>query len=443
MMTREDFRRVVLGIFEKREDLCRAYTQPNIEKFRKGNLTLRLTDKTGAPIARKRVHITQKTHDFKYGANIFLLDEFPDNERNARYRETFSQYFNLATVPFYWADLEPAEGNLRFAADSPKIYRRPAPDLCLDYCRKAGICAKLHCLFYDAYIPEWLPRQNEAEMLRLYEKRFREISEHYAGGSFYEIEVSNEVLQIPGWTTNSILCERRDTPLWAWKMAEKYFPRDTLVINETNKLVNVAKHTYRSPYFLMLENLLKDGAGIDKIGVQHHMFVGVRHSQEEDLAQYLDMMDPQNIIKGLQILSAFGKPLEITEVTIPTLAGDEDLQAEMLRRLYEIWFATPLMETVVYWNTAENTAYVDPDKEWNENAVYGGLFHNDLSPKPAATMLRHLFEHVWHTELDPETDENGYVTFRGFYGDYEARVGEANFSFGLHKGNSEVVSAQI
>ena len=438
MMDQADFRRAVLEKFEEKEELCRAYVDSNIEAHRKGNVTLRLTDKTGAPIAGKRIHVSQKSHDFKYGANLFLLDEFPDGERNARYREVFSEYFNLATVPFYWAELEPVEGKPRFAADSPKIYRRPAPDLCLDYCREKGISAKLHCLFYDKFIPDWLPKRDEAEMFRLYEKRFREIAERYGNGKLYEVEVSNELLDEYRWTTQSVLCNRRDTPLWAWKMAERYFLNDTLVINEAQQLPSLAVHDYRAPYFLFLESLMNGGARIDKIGVQHHMFVGSHGPQETELPKYLKLMDPENVIHGLQILSDFGKPLEITEVTVPTFLGDEETQAELLRRLYEIWFATPLMESVVYWNTADGTAYVSPSGTANENNVHGGLFRNDLSPKQSAQMLKHLFGEVWHTELDLETDADGRISFRGFYGDYEARVGKTAARFGLRKGNGSV-----
>jgi len=441
-MNHEEYRKKTLAAFSGAEEEIAAYVAPNIEKYRKGTVKLRLTEKNGKPIAGKRVHIAQQTHDFKYGANIFLLDEFPDGERNLRYRDAFADYFNLATVPFYWSELEPTEGALRFAANSPKIYRRPAPDLCLNYCREKEIDAKLHCLFYDKFIPDWLPRGNESEMLRLYEKRFCEIAERYGNRQLYEIEVSNEVLENYGWKTKSVLSDRRDTPLWAWQMAKQYFPNDRLVINETNKLTEVAQHTYRSSYFLMLENLFKDGARIDKIGVQHHIFIGASGTQEEELPKFLPMLDPKAIIKGLQILSTFGKPLEITEVTIPTLDGDEWLQAELLRHMYEIWFATPQMASVIYWNTADGTAYTG-DANWNENNVCAGLFHPDMTPKPAAEMLKHLFGEVWHTELDLETDASGCADFRGFYGDYEAKVGEKTARFGLHQDAKKITDLTI
>ena len=76
---------------------------------------------SGKPVPRReRSVLRQKTHDFGYGANIFMLDEFETEEKNAEYRRVFGEYFNMATVPFYWDTLEPDEGHPRFAKDSNK-----------------------------------------------------------------------------------------------------------------------------------------------------------------------------------------------------------------------------------------------------------------------------------------------------------------------------------
>ena len=114
-------------------------TAAGIENARKGFATVRVVDADGKPVPGAKISVRQKTHDFGYGANIFMLDEFECEEKNRIYREKFAELFNLATVPFYWSDLEPEEGKPRFAKDSPKIYRRPAPDLCVEYCKEKGI----------------------------------------------------------------------------------------------------------------------------------------------------------------------------------------------------------------------------------------------------------------------------------------------------------------
>lgn len=152
-MTNAEMRQKCLSPFLEQEALYKERICPNIEKYRKGDFRLRLTDRDGKPLAGVTVEVRQETHDFKYGANIFMLDEFPTDAENAAYRDLFHRYFNLATVPFYWDGIEPQEGHPRYAADSEKVARRPAPDLCMDYCREHGIAPKLHCLFYDKWIP--------------------------------------------------------------------------------------------------------------------------------------------------------------------------------------------------------------------------------------------------------------------------------------------------
>ena len=57
----------------------------------------------------------------------------------------------MATLPFYWNDLEPEKGKQRYEKDSPKIYRRPTIDLCIEYCEQNGIEPREHALAYDAF----------------------------------------------------------------------------------------------------------------------------------------------------------------------------------------------------------------------------------------------------------------------------------------------------
>ena len=162
--------------YDDNKEAVDARIADGIEKYRKGDCKVVLTDKSGAPIAGKKVKIKQTNHDFNFGANIFLLDEFDNDEYNAAYRELFKNHFNAATVPFYWNGIEPEQGKPRYDKNSPKVYRRPAPDLCLEYCNENNIRPKLHCLVYDKFAPEWLTEMGEGEVLAKYEQRFKEIA---------------------------------------------------------------------------------------------------------------------------------------------------------------------------------------------------------------------------------------------------------------------------
>lgn len=445
-MNIKELRELYFKAYNDNKDYVDTRIAEGIEKHRKGACRIRFTDDEGKPLANKNVKLTQKTHDFKYGANIFMLDEFKEEEYNKEYRRFFKEYFNLATVPFYWGDLEPEEGKPRYPANSPKIYRRPAPDLCVDYCEENGIMPKLHCLVYDKFIPKWLHDLPLDEVKAKYEERFRQIAERYSGRMF-EFEVINEVLCEEHWPYKSVLSEERDIIEWSFETARKYFPDEVLVINEGNPIQKLAQEDYRTPYFMMVENALLNGAEIDKIGLQNHFFAGAGCQTPEafdrDLKSdgWLKMNDPMTYFKGLDVMAELGLPLELTEVTVPTF-GDgeeaEELQADMLRLWYSVWFSHPAVDSVVYWNTVDGYAYVvsDGTRCWNENNCRGGLWHKDLTPKKSAEMLKRLFDEEWHTDLELTTDANGYVDFRGFFGEYDGEIDGMDFDFEIHKNDN-------
>lgn len=440
MLSMEEKRRLWLKGFEEHPELMNKRVPEGIEKYRKGWCKIRLTDEDGQPLANKTVTVDQQTHDFKFGAHIFMLDEFESEEDNKKFREMFREYFNLATVPFYWDGLEPEEGKPRYDKNSKKVYRRPAPELCMEYCEENGIDTKLHCLVYDKFTPDWLPKQDMAAMEKAYEERFRQIAERYSG-RMMEFEVINETLCEAAWITDSVIMEKRDLVEWAFALSRKHLPYETLVINEGNPIDMLVDHDYRAPYFMQIEKCLQNGVEIDKIGLQHHLFVGAQAKTEEEYdaavrGNAIKMADPVRNFKMLDLMAEFGLPLEMTEVTIPTFGDtqeDEELQAELLKNLYSIWFSHPSVNTIVYWNQIEGYCYISPRHTWNENNCRGGLFHHDLTPKKSALMLKKLINEDWHTKLTLTTDENGYAEFRGFYGEYTAECDGSTALFGIHK----------
>lgn len=160
-----------------------------------------------------------------------MLDELETEEKDERYKEIFKETFNEATLPFYWKEIEPAEGNLRFKKDSPKIYRRQAPDLCLEYCDKYGITPKAHCLTYFNSQPDWVDGIDISDMKIKLEKHYCELAERYAG-KINGWEVINELFCAwDPWIKNPFFISDDVLDL-NFKLAEKYFPCNELIINE-------------------------------------------------------------------------------------------------------------------------------------------------------------------------------------------------------------------
>lgn len=411
-MARRD---TALRYFNEQKDIMDLKVKSGIELNRKGSAHINIK---GENLPENiTVEVEQKNHEFKFGANIFMLDEFECEEKNRIYREKFAELFNLATVPFYWSDLEPEEGKPRFAKDSPKIYRRPAPDLCVEYCKEKGIEPKCHCLNYDAWLPNWLNNATIEEHKAKLEKRFREIAEHYAK-DLPSFEVTNETLQ----NCRSKFFYEDDFLEWSYRMADRYFPNNRLIINDYN-IWWPNSYNNRNAYFMQIERLLRNGiTHLDSIGMQFHSFFPL--ANEPNMAK--ERYNPDSLYRLMDLYARFGLAEQITEMTIPAYGDDaenEEIQAELLKNVYSIFFSHPAMEAVIYWNLVDGYAAFAPqgDMKCGENIYYGGLMHFDMTEKPSYKMLKKLIHEDWHTS-ETVSAKNGAVDFRGFYGDYKLTV---------------------
>ena len=409
--------------FAEAEDWAQPRIKEGIEKNRKADNCIEIVDPQGKPVSDVTVRYKQKTHSFWHGANCFMLDELETPEKNEKYRKLFAAAFNQATLPFYWSDLEPEKGKPRFAKDSPKIYRRPAPDLCLEYCSEHGITPKLHCLNYDQWSPMWLPMHDVAEVRRQLERRIAEIAERYAD-KIHCMEVINETLcpfKDLDYRHSTDFFWEDDLISWSFETARKYLHENELVINEATRFVWDVNRGERSWYALSIADAIRRGAGIDTIGMQFHMFN--RFETEEELT--LPYYDPKRLFSVMDFYDRhFHKPLQITEVTIPAYsnsAEDEETQAKVIENLYSIWFSHSAMEAITYWNLVDGYAAFAPqgDMTSGENYYYGGLVRFDFTPKPAYYTIQELFQHRWHTEGSAKTDAEGCADIRGFKGDYD------------------------
>jgi len=426
--------RGMLAPYERNRDQVDERIRDGIERHRKDAATLRVVDGSGAPVAGAKVSVVQRRHDFRLGCNLFLLDELETEEKNETYRRLFADMFDLAVLPFYWNALEPTPGALRFAADSPRIYRRPPPDLCVAYCRDHGIVPKLHCLNYDAWpTPDWVPRESVAATKRALETRFAQIAERYAA-DIPCIEVTNETLNPPVPQCTPFFLED-DFVSWSFETARRYFPSNELVINEpTSKVLwnifgEMPDHMRqrclgnRSQYFLLLQRELAHGTPIDAVGIQYHVFT----SRERAAASAATLCDPLFLYRVLDLYGSLGKPVQITETTLPSFgesAEDEEVQAELLRMAFSVFFSHPAVEAAIWWNLVDGYAAGGGpgDMTAGENRYRGGLLRFDLGEKPAFRELRRLFKEEWRTRCVLETDADGRCSFCGFHGDYDVAV---------------------
>ena len=423
-------REEVLRPFVEQADYLNERVSTGIEMNRKGWAELSFVDREGKPVKGVTVEARQRTHDFKTGANLFMLEELETPEKNAEYKRLFADAFNLATLPFYWRDLEPEQGKPRFAKDSPKVYRRPAPDLCLEYCEKHGIEPKCHCLNYDQWSPDWLA--NEVPVIRqALVKRFTELSERYSK-RIPSWEVTNETLFLNARTVNF---HTPDLVEWSFHTADRLFPNNRLIINEAHCNIWDVFLGTRSAYYMQIQRALSQGCRIDTIGMQYHMF----YRAEEEAKKTAIFYSPEHMYKVLDQYADFQIPLQITELTIPAYhwtEEDEDIQAEILKNIYSMWFSHPAMSGIIYWNLVDGYAAFAPqgDMTSGENYYHGGLVRFDFTPKKSYYTLRDLFKKTWHTETTVTGSEDGRAHFKGFYGEYDLTIhaGEKTVTRRIH-----------
>nr|WMX25221.1 endo-1,4-beta-xylanase [uncultured bacterium] len=414
-------RRSILQHFEEQRGLVKSRLDANIEAVRKGFCSLRLTDSDGNPITDAHIRVVQKGHAFRYGANIFMLEQMETPEKNAAYKALFKDTFNMATVPFYWNGLEPERGKPRYAADSPFFYRRPAPDLCLDFCEANGIEPREHGLAYERFFPAWMSSLSVRECKFELERRYAEIAERYAR-RINTIEVTNEMRWAPGKEITPLYNEP-DYVEFCFKLAEKYFPHNQLVINEASRTWSNETPNQRD-YLLQIKNAIACGARIDAIGIQAHSFSRSYREREE---MFDVRYNPIEMYRVMDTYAQVGLPIQITEVTIPAFSNlpeDEEIQADILENMYRLWFSHPNVEQIIYWNLVDGYAHrAEPgDMTAGENYHRGGLIRFDMTPKPAYYRVKDLFEKEWHTECDALHAYDGNYQFKGFLGDYDAEI---------------------
>lgn len=418
----------LLTYFEEQAPIWKAKAACGIERHRKGDAALSVTDREGRPISNATVKVMQKNHAFRFGANLFMLEEFETAEKNEAYKRCFADLFNMATLPFYWNATEPQKGQLRYDKDSPKLYRRPAIDLCMEFCEKHGIEPREHALAYEHFFPEWLRGADVATVKCELERRCAEMAERYAD-KIPTIEVTNEMEWPKGVTS---FYDEPDYIEFCFRLAEKYFPKNQLVINEHTGACWKEQCRATDKYSSYVEANLLRGARIDAVGMQYHLF----YKPEALLERAVHYLNPERLTRHMDLYARFGKPLQVTEVTVPAYSWepeDEEVQAKLIENLYTLWFSHPSVEQIIYWNLVDGYAHVadaTPEKlratmgnmSVGENYYHGGLLRFDLSPKPAYHTIRNLIQKTWHTEETLLTDENGTVHFRGFFGDYEVEV---------------------
>ncbi|MDR3197913.1 MAG: endo-1,4-beta-xylanase [Planctomycetaceae bacterium] len=401
-----------------------------IEKYRKADAKIELSDvKPGTEIK-----IEQISHEFLFGANMFNFGQLGSKELDDKYKAVYHTLFNSAVIPFYWEPFEPEPGKPRYSIndeDNPefwaktknclkeKFWRRPATDQMVEYCENHDIYRHGHPIIWGNdrwHHPAWLPKkvENIQKMELQFEKRIRELAQHYKGRiNRWDIVNESSVDSLnphhPKYDEKNpsgaygIL--PRDYTYKAFKISNEVFPPS--VVQCINDYAN------DQGYVNQVNDLRKRGIRIDVMGLQMHLF---NPKQCADIAKGAQIQTPTQVYNMLSVVEKAGVPLHLSEITI-TAPNDSpegrEIQANIARNLYRQWFSWQSMIAITWWNIVDGCgAPGEP--------TTSGLFTRQMEPKPAYYALDRLINHEWKTNFVRTADsKNVSISFRGFKGKYK------------------------
>ena len=387
------------------------------------------------------VRVEQVTHGFRFGAHIFNFDQLGRKDWNDLYKSTFTNLLNAATVAYYWGSYEPVRGSFRHAAGprdnaafwdsvaslSPKEkyerfveYRRPAPDPILDFCAANGIDVHGHAMIYRIAQPDWVAgaAPSDAEQIDLYRAHIRELAEH-VGTRVSQWDVVNESVRRDApveapddtvfWGPNPPRPVPAGYTLACYDEAAKRLPKGVrATINEACVIDDV--------YLAFVKSLLDRGAKIDTVGLQFHIFnakemLGLAKGEHKGRRGYC--YSPERILQTLAKADRLGRPIHISEITVPApeeSAWGEAVQAEALRDLYRLWFSWPSVNRITYWNLVDFT--------YHKESLSSGFYARDMRKKAVWHAMDKLLNEEWKTRVTVTADAAGRIAFRGFRGTY-------------------------
>lgn len=362
----------------------RAEADARIDKHRKADLTVTVTDADGQPLPGATVHLQQTRHAFPFGTAIAvpgLLDESADGDR---YRETLKADFNSGVFEnaMKWY-------NHGVATDAEI-------EKALDWLDDANITMRGHVLVWPGW--RWLPAslraiEDDKPALRAaVEARVTDTATRYRG-RLADWDVMNEpfdnhdLMDILG---NEVMVD------W-FNLAKAADPDAGRFLNDWGILTTGGRDSpHQQHYEDTARFLIDNGAPITGLGMQGH-FGGT-------------LTPPRDVWKILDRFSKFDLPIKITELDIDL--NEPVLQADYMRDVLTAAFAHESVAGVTVWGFWAQ-------RHWRATAAH---YDETWNRRPVGDVWKQLTQQTWWTDETAVTDKAGSATLRGFKGVYQLTV---------------------
>lgn len=382
----------------------RVEADRRIEEYRKGDHHLRLLDAEGRPLTGVTVSLEQTGHNFKFGTCVSHTWLARDDADARKYREFISRHFNtvVGESSMKWAYTEPERG----------VHDFTHADALMSFAETNGLAVRGHTLFWTKpkYHADWVGNLEGGELETAMMHHMERILPRYRG-RLIAWDGINEMI------TSKHFEERIDGDIHAriYRRAHELDPDTPLFTNEYSILCN---DKGLNGYVEILDSLLEDGVTLGGIGIQEHaaeriVDVPPEGERMERLSQF--RLTPRGMWTRLDRLAEYGLPVHLTEISFR--ADDEAKRAEAVDKFFRTAFAHPAVEVIMLWGFWQRAHWLGRP---------AALFDADLEPYPAGDALLHLLEDEWKTRLQAETDTEGNLNFRGFYGPYRLTILHGN-----------------
>ncbi len=371
---------------------------------RKVSKKVRFVDASGNALANKTVSVKQTNHSFLFGCGAFEFIPYVLNgdDEHKVLTEYWLDVFNYGTLPFYWGNFEPVEGQPRTEM-TMKVAK---------YLADKNVKVKGHPLCWHTVCADWLMKYDNETILK---KQLERIDREVTGfkGVIDMWDVINEVVIMPIFDKydNAItrICKEKGRVGLIKEVFDKAHecnPDAVLLLNDFNTSIN---------YEILIDGCLNAGVPISAIGIQSHQHQG--YWGKEKLEEVLERF------------SSFGLPIHFTENTLisgdimpahivdlndwqvdewPSTPEGEERQAKEVEEMYRTLFAHPLVEAITTWDFRDGAWLNAPS----------GFIRKDNTAKPSYEMLKKLIRNEWWTDTTVTTDSEGNALIEGFKGDY-------------------------
>lgn len=368
----------------------RAAAAQRIEKYRKSDITVQVTDASGVPVEGADVSATLTRHAFGFGgpyvARLHVDERFRDEL--PAYQRHFKQCFNKAVLPNALKWKQYAEKGTTWA---PLAY---------EWLSENEIPVRGHNMIWPGwnFLPAWLREyENDPAKLRsLTRERVETVMKEWRG-KLVEWDVTNEV-----WRQHALMDICGEELFLDWYRWMRELDPDTkLYYNDANTLVN-NQPGHQDHYFETIKWMLEEHVPVDGMGFESHVH---------------QFVPPETIYKRIDRFAQLGPDIQITEFDIAHPAASDEFIAQYARDFMTIVFSHPKPIGIVTWLGGNPLRRID----WGHKShrPQAAFFDENWNLTPLGKVWLDLKTKEWSTNENGLTDSDGVYRTRGFHGEYE------------------------